>query len=37
MDLARSQAALEIMGNAHALLELLSDSTDPTHEPGSSR
>lgn len=36
-DLARTQAALEIMGKAHALLELLSESTDPKHEPGSSR
>jgi hypothetical protein len=36
-DLVRSQAALEIMGKAHALLELLSESTDPKHGPGSSR
>jgi hypothetical protein len=36
-DLARSQAALEIMGKAHALLELLSESTDPKHGPGSGR
>jgi transposase len=36
-DLARTQAALEIMGKAHALLELLSESTDPKREPGSSR
>jgi transposase len=36
-DLARSQAALEIMGKAHALLELLSESTDPKHGPGSSK
>jgi transposase len=36
-DLARTQAALEIMGKAHALLELLSESTDPTHKPGPSR
>jgi transposase-like protein len=36
-DLARSQAALEIMGKAHALLELLSESAEPTREPGSSR
>jgi len=35
-DLARSQAALEIMGKAHALLELLSESTDPRQGPGSS-
>ncbi len=34
-DLARSQAALEIMGKAHALLELLSESTDPEHGPRS--
>lgn len=36
-DLARNQAALEIMGKAHALLELLSESTDPRPGPGSSR
>jgi hypothetical protein len=36
-DLARTQTALDIMGKAHALLELLSESTDPKHEPGSSR
>jgi transposase len=36
-DLARTQAALEIMGKAHALLELLSESADQTHGPGSSR
>lgn len=36
-DLARTQAALEIMGKAHALLELLSESTDPRREPGSSK
>jgi hypothetical protein len=36
-DLARTQAALEIMGKAHALLELLSESADPTSEPGSSK
>ena len=36
-DLARSQAALEIMGKAHALLELLSESTEDKREPGSSR
>ena len=36
-DLARTQAALEIMGKAHALLELLSESADQTREPGSSR
>jgi transposase len=36
-DLARTQAALEIMGKAHALLELLSESADPTREPGPSR
>jgi hypothetical protein len=36
-DLARTRAALEIMGKAHALLELLSESADPTREPGSSR
>jgi transposase-like protein len=33
-DLARTQAALEIMGKAHALLELLSESAEPTREPG---
>jgi transposase len=36
-DLARAQAALEIMGKAHALLELLSESAEQTREPGSSR
>lgn len=36
-DLARTQVALDIMGKAHALLELLSESADPKHEPGSSR
>lgn len=36
-DLARTQAALEIMGKAHALLELLSESAEETREPGSSR
>ncbi len=36
-DLARTQAALEIMGTAHALLELLSESTDSKHGPGLSR
>ena len=36
-DLARTQAALDIMGKAHALLELLSESAEPTREPGSSR
>ncbi len=36
-DLARTQAALEIMGKAHALLELFSESAEETREPGSSR
>ena len=36
-DLARTQAALDIMGKAHALLELLSESAEPTREPGPSR
>jgi transposase len=36
-DLARTQAALDIMGKAHALLELLSESADPKDGPGSSR
>ncbi len=36
-DLARTQAALEIMGKAHALLDLLSESAEETREPGSSR
>jgi transposase-like protein len=35
-DLARTQAALDIMGRAHALLELLSESAEPTREPGPS-
>jgi transposase-like protein len=29
-DLARTQTALDIMGKAHALLELLSESAEPT-------
>jgi len=36
-DLARTQAALDIMGKAHALLELLSESAEPPREPGSSK
>jgi hypothetical protein len=36
-ELARTQAALEIMGKAHALLELLSESAEDAREPGSSR
>ena len=36
-DLARTQAALDIMGKAHALLELLSESAEPTREQGPSR
>jgi multidrug resistance efflux pump len=36
-DLARTQTALEIMGKAHALLELLSESAEPTREQGPSR
>jgi transposase len=36
-DLARNKAALEIMGKAHALLELLSESADPTREGRSER
>lgn len=36
-DLARTQAALDIMGKAHALLELLSESAEETREPGSSK
>jgi transposase len=36
-DLARAQAALDIMGKAHALLELLCESVEPTREPGSSK
>jgi transposase-like protein len=36
-DLARTQAALDIMGKAHALLELLSESAEPTREPGPSK
>jgi transposase len=35
-DLARTQAALEVMGTAHALLELLSQSAEPGREPGPS-
>jgi transposase len=36
-DLARTQAALDIMGKAHALLELLSESAEPRREPGPSK
>jgi transposase-like protein len=36
-DLARTQAALDIMGKAHALLELLSESAEPAREQGPSR
>jgi transposase-like protein len=36
-DLARTQAALDIMGKAHALLELLSESAEPTREQGPSK
>jgi transposase-like protein len=32
-ELARTKAALEIVGKAHALLGLLSESATPTHEP----
>jgi transposase-like protein len=35
-DLARTQAALEIMAKAHALLDLLSESAEPTREQGPS-
>ncbi|MFJ8582629.1 hypothetical protein [Micromonospora sp. NPDC093277] len=36
-DLARTKAALEIMGKAHALLETLSESADDTPRPGRRR
>lgn len=36
-DQARAQAALEIMGKAHALLELLSESGEETREQGPSK
>jgi transposase-like protein len=36
-DLARNKAALEIMGKAHALLELLSESADQTRDGRSSK
>ena len=36
-DLARTQAALDIVGKAHALLELLSESAEPTREQGPSK
>jgi transposase-like protein len=36
-DLARTQAALEIMGKAHALLELLSESAEETRGPEPSK
>jgi len=35
-DLARTQAALDVMGKAHALLELLSESAEATREQGPS-
>jgi transposase len=35
-DLARTKAALEVMGKAHALLELLSESAESTREQGPS-
>jgi transposase len=35
-DLARTRAALEVVGKAHALLELLCESAEPTPEPGPS-
>ncbi len=34
-ELAKTKAALEVMGKAHALLEMLSESADP--EPPSKR
>ena len=36
-DLARTQAALDIMGKAHALLELLAESAEPMREQGPSK
>lgn len=36
-DLARTQAALDIMGKAHTLLEMLSESAEPPREQGPNR
>ena len=36
-ELAKTKAALDLVGKAHALLELLSESTQDQREPGSSR
>jgi transposase len=36
-DLARSRAALDVVGKAHALLEMLSESAPPTRDPKSKR
>ena len=36
-DLAKTRAALDVVGKAHALLELLSESADPTSPPSSTR
>lgn len=33
-QLAQTQAALDVMGKAHRLLELLSDSSSPSSQPG---
>jgi transposase len=32
-ELARTKAALEVVGKAHALLELLSESAEPGKKP----
>lgn len=36
-DLARTKAALDIMGKAHVLLEMLSESTDPKRDGRSTK
>jgi transposase-like protein len=36
-ELARTKAALDVVGKAHALLGLLSESAEPTREPRRSR
>ena len=36
-ELAKTKAALDVVGKAHALLELLSESAEPTREQGPSK
>jgi hypothetical protein len=37
VELARTKAALDVVGKAHALLGMLSESADPTRESRPSR